>query len=357
MKLLLAIQLMSYMVDMILCLLLFICPYTGPGFQTYNRSRKMQMYALLLISIQYILQMFFNIRANSEELGTTCNLFFYVPGNILFLLSALNLQQKNKLKKSQIWTGIVGTLTVYTILLVGLFTDNGQHINIANQICGMLYLFSQFYFSYLIFLGYKRMVRNIDDFYGSPVEMNIEWMRNASILLFICLVCVPFAIFSTKALLLFSFLFWTALAYYVFNFAYFGHYVKLVEEAEEKSNTTTAPQAFVNLTERTLQPNIENWIKEKKYCDSDITIVKLANEIGTNRTTLSKHINTCIGKSFREWINDLRIQEAKTRMKEDPMKSIEDIAIGCGFSTRKYFDQVFCNHEQETAAEWRKKLL
>lgn len=359
MELLLATQIMSCMTALIIAMLLFICPYEGPGFKNYNTTRKMLMTSSVFIAIQYIVQIVFQIRAHSEDLGTTCNLFFYVPCNILFMLGALNLQQIG-LKKSQIYYSSAISLTVVIILLLGILISDGDYIKTANIICGVLYLCSMLYFCYLIYKGYHKMKKNIDEYYGAPIEEYFHWMKNASILLFVCFLFVPVAIFSTKAILIFGFLFWIALAYYVFNFTYFGHYAEIVDISinENEREEESAPAiGYTNITERLLNPLIENWIKEKKYCDSDITIVKLANEIGTNRTTLSKLINTNIGKSFREWINDLRIEEAKQMLREDPLKGIEDVAISCGFSTRKYFDQVFNNHEQITAAEWRKKLL
>ncbi|GEM_PF-2192260 len=358
MKLLYAIQIMSLMTALMLGMLLLLCPYRGTGFKKYNQTRWMLTGSIFIIAIQYALQMMFSIRAQNESLGTTCNLFFYVPGNILFLLGALNLQQQNSLKKKEICIGGAMSAIVIMCLTIGLFYKQGIYIRETNHICGVFYLCIQLYYSSQIYIGYKKMVRNIDEYYGSPVEEYIHWMRNASILLFVCLLFVPFAIFSTKALLFFGFLFWITFSYYVFNFSYFGHYAEIVEETQtedEKTPDSTATPNFSNIAEWTLAPLVNKWIQEKKYHDSDITIVKLASEIGTNRTTLSRYINTNIGKSFREWINGLRIEDAKQMMRENPNKGIEDIAISCGFSTRKYFDQVFCNYEQVTAAEWRKR--
>lgn len=360
MELLLATQIMSLMTAFILGMLLYICPYEGAGFKNYNTTRKMLMAASFITACQYLIQIIFKIRANSEDFGTTCNLFFYVPGNLTFLLGALNLQQIGT-KKKHIYMSATIVFIVTAILTCGIFIDGGAHIKIANRICGIIYFSSMLYFSLLIYKEYNKMLKSIDEYYGAPIEEYVHWMRNASFLLFACFIFVPIAIFSTKSILVFGFLFWIALAYYIINFSYFGHYAEIVEisvevTAEGNKENETPVAEHESSTEQTLDTLINKWIKEKKYCDSDITIAKLANEIGTNRTTLSKHINTVIGRSFREWINDLRIEEAKRLIKEDHKKSIEEVAIGCGFSTRKYFDQVFCNHESTTAAEWRKRI-
>jgi AraC-like DNA-binding protein len=83
---------------------------------------------------------------------------------------------------------------------------------------------------------------------------------------------------------------------------------------------------------------------EKYFLKMDCTASNLAKKINTNTTYLSKIINTYYQKNFTEYINDLRIEFALNRLKNDKLYgqySILAIANEIGFKSKESFNSAF----------------
>lgn len=81
--------------------------------------------------------------------------------------------------------------------------------------------------------------------------------------------------------------------------------------------------------------------EEEVYRDADLSVVSLAERLGTNRTTLSLVINQTYGVSFRQVINNYRIEAAKSYMLDHPDATQEAVASACGFLTAQSFNIKF----------------
>jgi AraC-like DNA-binding protein len=92
---------------------------------------------------------------------------------------------------------------------------------------------------------------------------------------------------------------------------------------------------------------------EKPYLNPDFRLNDLRQVLPLNRTYLSQLINTEYGCSFYQWVNRLRIEEAKRLMREQPDLKIQDIADRCGFSSRRVFSQIFTRETGTTPTEWK----
>lgn len=95
--------------------------------------------------------------------------------------------------------------------------------------------------------------------------------------------------------------------------------------------------------ERELYEKIEHLMNEEKaYRMNDISLDKLAEMIGTNRTYISRAINNFTGKSFYNYVNSYRIEEA-TRILADPEKDIplKNLSDMLGYNSISVFYRVF----------------
>ena len=84
--------------------------------------------------------------------------------------------------------------------------------------------------------------------------------------------------------------------------------------------------------------------ESKFYLDNQASLVKTASKLNTNSKYLSAYINHFKNKNFKNYLNDLRIDYASKRMKEDRMFrkwTLEAIAIESGFNSREYFGKAF----------------
>ena len=109
-----------------------------------------------------------------------------------------------------------------------------------------------------------------------------------------------------------------------------------------------------------LMTQLEDLVKDKHiHHDPLLTIEKLAKALNTNRSYLSQSINNFHGVSFRKWINELRIQEAKILLLDEKQDhfSIEAIAEMVGFSSISSFNENFKKVTGLTPSYFRKGRL
>lgn len=94
---------------------------------------------------------------------------------------------------------------------------------------------------------------------------------------------------------------------------------------------------------------------DKNYTSTDISVNKIADELGLNRGFVSKVINETTGKSFTDYINGKRIALSKILLR-DKSKTIKDIAEEVGYNYSYYFIRIFKNIEGITPGQYRNNM-
>jgi AraC-like DNA-binding protein len=122
--------------------------------------------------------------------------------------------------------------------------------------------------------------------------------------------------------------------------------------ANEKAATVSTPTIFDELEKR-----VNQWVANKQFTEKGITIDRLAAELYTNRNYLSTYVNTKKQQTFREWINQLRIEEAKRLLLQNPETAINEIALQVGFSDKTNFRRHFNYLTGTSPNNWRKRHL
>ena len=115
-----------------------------------------------------------------------------------------------------------------------------------------------------------------------------------------------------------------------------------IEESEEPNPANAAYRA-----------TLETWLaKDKPYLNPDFQLMDLRKALPLNRTYLSQLINMEYGCSFFQWVNGLRIEEAKRLKTEHPDWTAQDIAERCGFSSVRVFYRTLSRETGMTFKEW-----
>ena len=91
---------------------------------------------------------------------------------------------------------------------------------------------------------------------------------------------------------------------------------------------------------------------DKNYCKSCL-LYDAAAEIGYDYAYVSKFFRRSVGLSFRQYVNNLRIVEAKRRLNEGS-QSIEEIGASCGFGSLRSFDREFRAQVGISPSEYRR---
>lgn len=93
-----------------------------------------------------------------------------------------------------------------------------------------------------------------------------------------------------------------------------------------------------------LEDKIIDFENEKGFLDPNISLESLAKDLKSNRTSLSQHINQSRDKTFKNYINELRINYIIEMIVNDPKTkdyTMDTLAEMAGFNNRKTFSDCF----------------
>ena len=100
-----------------------------------------------------------------------------------------------------------------------------------------------------------------------------------------------------------------------------------------------------------LVSNAINYIKLNfKY---EIRLSSIAKELFVHPTYLAKKFKEETRKTVSEYINEVRVKEAKIMLKNTEFK-VEDIAYYVGYNDKKYFSKTFKKIYNQSPSDYRK---
>lgn len=135
--------------------------------------------------------------------------------------------------------------------------------------------------------------------------------------------------------------------------------VKQQEEPETQQPSSTPSSALQTKKSykwnyEKIEEKLNEWMADKSYLHPSLTIQDISKEIGVNRTYLSNFINETFHTNFNGWINGLRIEEAKLRIRSNPDISLAEVAEQVGFADLAHFSKQFKIKEGCSPSTWKK---
>lgn len=99
--------------------------------------------------------------------------------------------------------------------------------------------------------------------------------------------------------------------------------------------------------------------KEKVYCNSELTLVDLAERLNIVPNHLSQVINEREGKNFYDYINNLRVQEFMRIVQEPGSQRLTLFALAqeCGFNSKSSFNRHFKKITGQSPSEFMEGRL
>lgn len=135
--------------------------------------------------------------------------------------------------------------------------------------------------------------------------------------------------------------------------------IKLLKEylAEKEKNNKPSNTAEDKIQNLVLKSKLEKYVTAHEvYLNPSLTIFDLAKGIGLTSTDLSLFLNKHLHKNFFDFINEYRIEKAKSILK-DPDKrhlTILEILYDVGFNSKSSFNTAFKRYVGKTPTEYRK---
>ncbi|MEH0154552.1 helix-turn-helix domain-containing protein [Limibacter armeniacum] len=81
--------------------------------------------------------------------------------------------------------------------------------------------------------------------------------------------------------------------------------------------------------------------KDRLYLESELTLADLADKTGISKHNLTEVLNKQLGKTFYQFVNEYRIEEAKKQMASDKHDNLLQLALACGFNSKSTFNTYF----------------
>lgn len=336
-------------------------------FDNYLRSRRIMGCALLLLSANYAVHLFTEIRLHDTDAAILMNLSTYFLCYWLFSSALTTLLDRFYVTRRRMATHLAQWL-LFTlaagIILKWLPEGTTQKIGLlamaAWLVCYGLTLARR------LIKAYRRAVRLFDDTLSDDIAAYIRWL---SIFTYWAVIfgvgCGLLTFLPDRYIFLWVL---SSIPFYVYLFCSYMNYLLFYEQVERalEADTLTEPAAADDTPEpaaamptsiRTdIATRLEEWIAADGYTRPGLTITDVANDLLTNRTYLSSYINTTYDTTFREWITRLRIEYAKRLLLGSPELTVQDVSERSGFQSTSHFIRIFKERTACPPAKWRKTV-
>ena len=329
----------------------------------YERSRWMIVVALIGLAIQYVLQMTFGFRAMHDNLGAVINILLYTPCFSLISIGIYNIEttRANLRKMILMCSGIYAAIIV--VFCVGINLHHSLYIRGGLYLMLTLFCVSVFYCIYMIIQEMIRRKNMLETMAATDLLPYVKYSRASVIILWLAVLAMPVAIFSTTLLYIVGPAVLLALLFFNLTFIALGSsYIPTEEllDKEEENQRSGEKKTLHQLSEERrnfIQNSLDQWCMDLGYKDCNVNMLTLSRTLCISKDELSVFFDQYLKTTFRIWLGDIRFNAAKKMMLECPDYSNDIISAECGFSARTYLYRIFKSKEGCTPTEWREEQV
>ena len=204
-----------------------------------------------------------------------------------------------------------------------------------------------------------------NDFSLTTMKLHVNWIRNTFIaMLFVALIWIILTImYMQHPGEIYFYPLWIVMAILIYWFGHIGIYTYGILEQRKQIRKKQLLKKKVGTKDTTKNIIIERLKRfledEKRFLDASLTLEKTAEALELSQGHLSKTINTELGISFKDYINALRVDEAKSYLTDDDFSNYTLVAIGleAGFNSKSAFNASFKKITGETPSQFKKRHI
>lgn len=268
-------------------------------------------------------------------------------------------------------------ITLFAIFLVSIglveLFFNGEKRMMNTALIASIVMFSLLCIYYIIIFDrwYKHSIMMLEKYYDEDEEHKLKWVKFCFILAMLTdMFVLVYLIFLKGFMFIYIGFYILFLLYFAGNFISFlgshkllldafGHYtISQAEKASKKKRRisrkkgTDSSKAQADAFE-SIRKTLDEWVRQKKYREYDKSREEIAAEIGTTKELLNQYFSQELGKDFRTWRTELRIEDAKNLLLSDRKMSSNLIGEMVGFSDRSNFHRQFTKLVGCSPKHWR----
>ena len=328
----------------------------------YERSRWIIVIALIGLAIQYVIQMTFGFRAMHDNLGAVINILIYTPCFSLISIGIYNIEttRSNLRKMILMCSGIYAAIIL--VFCVGISLHHSLYIREGLYLMLTLFCVSVFYCIYMIIQEMIRRKNMLETMAATDMLPYVRYSRASVIILWLAVLAMPVAIFSTTLLYIVGPAVLLALLFFNLTFIALGSsYIPTEELLDKEENIqryggANGEKPLQQLSEERrnfIQNSLDQWCMDLGYKDCNVNMLTLSRTLCISKNELSLFFDQCLHSNFRIWLSEIRLNAAKKMMLEYPDYSNDIISAECGFSCRTHLYRIFKTKEGCSPTEWR----
>ncbi len=338
---------------------------TDKALESYKTSRKVMAYVFLSLGLINVGQMFLGNSDHPNEyfIQTLSGIYIIIASlqALLLTYSLITLIDAYYVTWKKILIQLIPVTILSGFTVMGFFSKDLSYLKSTVLVFSAYYWFQLLFYTRLFFVKEKRFMAEAKNFFSENEARRIKWVRTAFLSsLFIGLwafsiVLFPHAVFLEQTFSIVCIVFYLYLGIHFINYVPTFHLLMPIIAPEEgpvlKDKT---PEGASN---DDLPAKLDKWITNKLYTQAGITINQLAEQLNTNRTYISHHINSNEKLNFNRWLNALRIQEAKSVMKSNPEMPLNELADLMGYTDQSCFSKQFKIIEGRSPLNWKRENI
>ncbi|MCD8208932.1 MAG: helix-turn-helix domain-containing protein [Bacteroidales bacterium] len=308
------------------------------------------------------------------ELFSSCTMLVATSFSSL----AISYAMINILDENMVWSNVFNIdgilIIVASFLLIQSAINGSSLFGVYLIINIVLFVAQSVYFIIRFDKSYKKREKELAAYYEEDEGHKIRWIRFCYVIAMLTnLVLLVYIILPRGFMRLYIAWYILYMLYFTANFVSFLSSHKIVLDAfahrvlsfqdiipKKAGGKPKKEEPALDVRQREkefkkLAVNLATWVEEKRYREYEKTREQIAAELDCSKEILQLYFMTVLGKDFRNWRTELRIEDAKKMLLEDKKASPQLIAEMCGFSDRSNFHKTFVKMVGCSPKEWREK--
>lgn len=312
--------------------------------------------------------------------------FVFIPftyGPLLYLYVKFLTTENLKFKWTY-WLHLIPFIAVFTsaivfhgrpVIKLDNFFANDPFLSFR-LIYGLSFFISITTYSIIAFVLIRRHERNVRELFSYiSARITLSWLKVISIGFYVTYVLVfivgVYVIFKKELPYDPTIVSYFGLTFFAFAFSSYGIKQPGIFNELYAERKTMARKMNLNepdikyersgLKEKDAEKYLDKLLKhmetKKPYLDVDLTIQDVAKSLNIPRHYLTQIINEKLNKNFYQFINEYRVEEVKSLLKDKDYQkyTMTAIAFEAGFNSKSSFNNVFKEIAGMTPTEYKEK--
>jgi len=323
----------------------------------FRIALKMMVFAYCFFGLVNVLELYsrtFLPHTDDVMIFRIATLIVAVSQAFLFLNALILLIKTNYFNRKKLLRELAPIVILSLALVIVYFILPENLVKIFTGIFTLFYIYLLIKYTRFFIITYKDCIRKMDNFFSGKEAQHLRWANFSfyaalSIgLLALTASLIPYIIVG----IICSVIYLAFYLYFAIRLINYGFVYKKLEEVLSDNDMQNDNQQE-NTINNTIENKLNRWINDKDFLQSGVTISDVAHQLGTNRQYLSEHINSTKDKTFRQWINELRIEYAKNLIDDNQEINLFHIAEQAGYTDSKYFSTCFKKMTGMTPTEYK----